>query len=245
MSASKISRIETGHSGLQPDDVSALLGLYEVPAAQRAQLMDLVRKGEERGWWERQPGLPTLWRSLIDFENKATRIQNFAPLIIPGLLQTAEYSREIIFGTDPTLSDVELDNLVASRMARQAVLTRRNAPQFLTVIDEGALRRPIGGPGVMARQLRQLSDFAQRPHIRLQVVPTECGAYAGLRGLFVILEFADDPALVFVENHDAGLFMEEEGDLAAYRLALRNILSVALAPDATLDLISGLLAEGA
>jgi hypothetical protein len=115
MSPSKISRIETGHSGLQPDDVSALLGFYEVSADKRA---------DERGWWERQPGLPTVWRSLIDFENKATRIQNFEPLVIPGLLQTGKYCRELIAGVNPTLSETELDNLVASRMAGRTAVSR-------------------------------------------------------------------------------------------------------------------------
>lgn len=243
MSASKVSRIETGTSGLQPDDVAALLGLYQVPAPRRAELLELVRRGEERGWWERQPGLPRLWRSLIDFESRATRIQNFQPLMIPGLLQTAEYSRAMIAGTDPTLSDAELDNLVASRMARQTLLTKRDAPQFLGAVDERALRQPVGEPGVMARQRRWLFELAQRPHIRLQVVPISVGAYVGLRGPFLLMEFRDDPALVHLENHDTGMFLEEETDLAAYRLALRNIMSVALAPDATLELLSAITDE--
>ncbi|MGH3991651.1 MAG: Scr1 family TA system antitoxin-like transcriptional regulator, partial [Pseudonocardiaceae bacterium] len=135
MSPSKISRIETGNSGLQIEDVAALLGLYEVPASTRDELLDLVRRSEERGWWTRQPGLPKLWRSLIDFEAKATRVQNYEALVVPGLLQTAEYSRAIIQGVAPTISEAELDNLVASRMARQAVLTRASAPQFFAVVD--------------------------------------------------------------------------------------------------------------
>src|SRR5689334_20858746 len=88
VSPSKISRIETGNSGLQPDDVAALLGFYQVPAPKRQELLDLLRRGDQKGWWERQAGLPQLWRALIDFENKATRIQNYEPLIVPGLLQT-------------------------------------------------------------------------------------------------------------------------------------------------------------
>ncbi|MGH3624279.1 MAG: helix-turn-helix domain-containing protein [Sciscionella sp.] len=243
MSGSKISRIETGMSGLQVEDVAALLGLYQVPASTRAELLDLVRRSEERGWWERQPGLPQLWRSLIDFEAKTARIQNFEPLAIPGLLQTAEYTRAIIQGTDPTLSEAELDNLVASRMARQALLSRSRVPQFFAVVDEGALRRPIGEPGVMARQLRHLADDAQRSNVTLRVVPLSVGAHVGLQGSFTILEFAEEPDLVFIENHATGLFLEEEADLASYRLALRNILNASLAPNATLDLIAAILAE--
>ncbi len=244
MSPSKISRIETGNSGLQIDDVAALLGLYQVPASTRDELLDLVRRSDERGWWTRQPGLPQLWRSLIDFEAKATRVQNYEALVVPGLLQTAEYARAVIQGIAPTISDVELDNLVAARMARQAVLTRTSAPQYFAVIDEGALRRPVGEPGVVRRQLGHLLSVAEQAHVTLRVVPLAAGAHAGLRGPFMILEFAEEPALVFVENQSTGLFLEEEADLAAYRLALGTILYAALAPPATIEFIAALAAEG-
>ena len=244
MSASKVSRIETGNSGLQVEDVAALLGLYQVHATRREELVDLVRRAEERGWWQRQgSGLPQLWRSLMDFEATATRIQNFEPLVVPGLLQTAEYCRVIIRGTDATLSEAELDNLVASRMARQALLTRSTAPQFLAVFDEAALRRPVGEPGVLGRQLQHLVSVAERPNVTLRVVPLAAGAHAGLRGPFIILEFDGEASLVFVENHRTGLFLEDEADLAGYRLALGNILNAALAPPATVDLLAALVAE--
>ncbi len=244
MSASKVSRIETGNSGLQVEDVAALLGLYQVHATRREELVDLVRRAEERGWWQRQgSGLPQLWRSLMDFEATATRIQNFEPLVVPGLLQTAEYCRVIIRGTDATLSEAELDNLVASRMARQALLTRSTAPQFLAVFDEAALRRPVGEPGVLGRQLQHLVNVAERPNVTLRVVPLAAGAYTGLGGPFVILEFNGEAALVHVENHRTGLFLEEAADLAGYRLALGNILNAALAPPATVELLAALVVE--
>ncbi|MGH3939926.1 MAG: helix-turn-helix domain-containing protein [Pseudonocardiaceae bacterium] len=242
MSPSKISRIETGNSGLQIEDVAALLGLYQVPAATRDELLDLVRRSEERGWWTRQPGLPQLWRSLIDFEAKAARIQNYEAQVVPGLLQTAEYARAIIQGVAPTGSE-ELDNLVAARMARQAVLTRASAPQFFAVVDESVLRRPIGEPGVLHRQLQHLLAVADRPHVTLRVIPLTAGAHTGLRGPFMILEFVEEPALVYLENHSTVLFLEEETDLAAYRIALGTILHTALAPAATAELISQIAAE--
>jgi transcriptional regulator with XRE-family HTH domain len=242
-SASKISRMETGNTGLQSDEVATLLGFYQVPATKRQELLDLLRRGDQKGWWERQAGLPQLWRALIDFENKATRIQNYQSMMIPGLLQTGEYCEALLKGTDDTLSNAELDNLVASRMARQTVLTRSTAPHYLAVIHEVALRMPVGGKGVMARQLRQLLSITERPNIRLQVVPTRKGANVGLRGAFLILEFAEEPALVHVENQITGMFLEEEADLTGYRLALRNILNVAFAPDATADLIFAVATE--
>jgi transcriptional regulator with XRE-family HTH domain len=238
VSPSKISRIETGNSGLQPDDVAALLGFYQVPAPKRQELLDLLRRGDQKGWWERQAGLPQLWRALIDFENKATRIQVYQPLMIPGLLQTSEYCEAMIHAIDDTLSSAELDNLVASRMARQTVLTRSTAPHYLAVMHEVALRMPIGAPGVMRRQLQHLQTLAERPNIAIRVVPVNAGASAALRGMFMILEFADEPDLVHVENQGTGMFLEEDADLASYRLALRNILTMSLAPAATMELIA-------
>ncbi|MBV9142274.1 MAG: helix-turn-helix domain-containing protein [Pseudonocardiales bacterium] len=243
MSPSKISRLETGITGLQIEDVAALLGLYKVPAATRDELLDQVRRAEERGWWTRQPGLPKLWRTLIDFEAKASRVQNYEALVVPGLLQTPEYARAIIQGIAPTVSESELNSLVAARMARQTLLTRASAPQFFAVVDEGALRRPIGEPGVMHRQLQHLLVVAEQPHVTLRVVPVAAGAQAGLRGSFVILEFAEEPALVYMENHGTEMFLEEEADVAAYRVALGNILQAALAPAATTELIAQIVTE--
>jgi transcriptional regulator with XRE-family HTH domain len=242
-SASKISRMETGASGLQSDDVATLLGFYQVPGTKRQELLDLLRRGDQKGWWERQAGLPHLWRALINFENKATRIQTYHPLMIPGLLQTGEYAEAMLRGTDNTLSTAELDNLVASRMARQTVLTRSTAPQYLALIHEVALRMPVGGKDVMKRQLRQLLSICELPNIKLMVVPTRKGAHVGLRGSFMILEFAEEPALVHLENQITGMFLEEDADLAGYRLALRNILNVAFAPHASTEMIYAIASE--
>lgn len=243
VSVSKISRIETGISGLQSDDVATLLGFYKVPPAKRNELLELLRRGDQKGWWERQAGLPKLWRAVIDYENKATRIQSYQALIIPGLLQTGEYCEAMLRGSDDTLTDAELDNLVATRMARATVLTRSTAPQYLAVIHEAALRMLIGGRDVMVRQLRHLLGMAERPNIVVRVLPTSAGANVGLRGSFMIMELADEPDLIHVENQITGMFLEEEVDLTGYRLALRNILSVALAADATATLIDSIATE--
>jgi transcriptional regulator with XRE-family HTH domain len=243
VSTSKISRIETGNSGLQSEDVAALLGYYQVPGPKRQQLMDRLRRSDQKGWWERQAGLPPLWRALIDFESKAVSIQHYAPMIIPGLVQTAEYAEAMLRATDGSLADAELDNLVAARMARQAVLTRTTAPRYVAVVHEVALRMPVGGPGVLRRQLRQLLTVAERPNVTVCVVPIPRGAHVGFRGMFMILEFAEEPDVVHVENQVSGLFLEGEPTLAGYRLAMRNLLDVALRPEASAELIAAIDAE--
>lgn len=242
-SPSKISRIETGCTGMQVEDVAALLGFYQVTMTKRAELLELLRRGEQKGWWERQAGLPRLWRTLIDLENKATGMCNYEPMVIPGLLQTAEYGRTIIRRTGPNLGEAELDNLIASRMARQTVLTSSRAPRFIGIIHEFALRIPVGEPGVMARQLRHLLGLAERPNVTLHVVPIQAGAHAGLRGSFMIMEFADEPGLIHIENQDTGLFLDEAADLAKYHEAQRDILNVSLTPAATAQLIETIADE--
>jgi transcriptional regulator with XRE-family HTH domain len=243
VSASKISRIETGISGLQSDDIATLLGFYQVPASKRAELLEMLRRGDQKGWWERQAGLPKLWRAVIDYENKATRIQHYGPLIVPGLLQTGEYCEAMLRGTDDTLTDAELDNLVATRMARATLLTRSAGPQYLAVIHEAALRMLVSDAGVMVRQLRHLLSMTDRPNVSLRVLPSGAGANVGLGGSFMILELADEPDLVHIENQITGMFLEEDADLTGYRMALRNILSVALASGATATLIDTIATE--
>lgn len=243
MSQSKISRLETGNRGLRVDDVAALLGHYKVPEQKRAQILEQVRKSEDRGWWESQGlRLPQLWQALINFESRATRIQNFEAMFVPGLLQTDEYTEAIISSINKTLSKTELTKLVASRRARQAVLSRREL-QFLAVVDEGALRRPITEGGVMRRQLRHLVDTGERPNITIRVVPLRAGQYAGLQGSFAILEFEEEPSLVYIENQVTSMFLDEKEDIAAYRVALGNILNEALEPAESAELIANLAEE--
>ncbi|MGH3624861.1 MAG: helix-turn-helix domain-containing protein [Sciscionella sp.] len=243
MSASKVSRIETGNRGLHVADVAALLGLYRVPERRREELLDLVRKSDEQGWWQSQgTGLPELWKSLIDFEQRAIRIQNYELAFVPGLLQTSEYAAAMIQGINTAITSSELDNLVASRMARQALLRRRDL-QLLAVIDEGALHRVIGEEGVMRRQLRHLEDAADHPNVTLRVVPLRAGAHAGLRGSFSVLEFYNEPSVAYIENHGTCLFLEEKEDLAAYRLAMGNILGEALTATESMELLSSLAAH--
>lgn len=176
-------------------------------------------------------------------EDKASRIQNFEPLLVPGLLQTAEYSRAILHSIDETLSEAELEYLVMTRMARQIVLSRSSAPQLLAVIDETALRRQAGDRGVMKRQLQHLLAVAEATNIAVRVVPLDGCAYVGMYGAFLLLEFQGDPDLVFIENYCTELFLEEDQDLASYRMVLKNILKVCLAPDATMELIGSIAGE--
>lgn len=228
MSASKVSRIETGNRGLQVGDVAALLGLYQVPEARRDQILDQVSKSEERGWWEsRGLGMPALRKGWADFEARATKIQNYEPLIMPGLLQTDEYAQAWFQTTNNTLSRAELDDLVAARAQRRAVL-RNPYLQYLAVIDEAALTRPLAERSLMRRQLRHLVDASERRNVTVRVVPLRVGLYTGMHGGFACLDFPKEPSLVYLENYQFGMFLDEVEATAIYRAALSNILNLAL-----------------
>lgn len=243
-STTKISRMETGERGLYVDDVSALLGLYRVPTIHREQLLDLVRNGADPNWWQLKPSdLPNEWRDLMALEAEATHIANFEPLVVPGLLQTAEYATALMAGINNELSEPEIRALVATRMGRQTLLTKRNAPTLHTILDEMVLRRPVGEPGVMKRQLLHLLVCAQRPNITLRVVPFSAGATPGLEGSLVILDLADGRSVVHLETRRAGGFLSEEPHIRGTKVALQRLRALALAPDESVRLIASIGGE--
>lgn len=232
VSQSKISRIETGALGLKRDEVAAMLGLYHVPLDRREEIMDLVTHAEEPGWWQAYgERLSKDWKALIELESTARTILNYQPLMLPGLVQTPEHARHIIRGvSERDLSDVELETLVAARMARQGILGKPNPPNLHVLLYEPALRIPVGGPEALNRQLRYLAELAQRPNITVQVVPMSAGLHPGIEGAFSIMEFPGEPPLVYLENRVSSIFLEEDRHIDAYRLVWQGILSVALSP---------------
>src|SRR3981081_1503286 len=153
MSASALNRLENGGKSISPEDVSALLVAYRVTGLERARLLNLARESSFPGWWDKGGGaLPKHLPALISFESDATRIIHVSLLLVPGLLQTADYIRA--FPASTGVTGPEMETRVATRLGRQAVLSKPDAPAYLAIIDEAALRRPIGGPEAMARPPR-------------------------------------------------------------------------------------------
>lgn len=239
VSVTKISRMETGERGLYADEVAALLGLYRVPTKLRRELLDLVRNGQDPNWWQMRPGnQPAGVRDLIQFEQDATAIANFEPTVVPGLLQTDEYASAFAYGTDDTLSESEVKTVVATRMARQVHLTARNAPTLHAIVDEMVLRRPVGAPGVMKRQLQHLLACTQRPNITIQVVPIAAGATTAMEGPLMLIDLSDGSSVVHLETRRAGGFLSEEPHVREIKLAWRRLRAVALVPDKSARLIA-------
>ncbi|HKN51620.1 MAG TPA: helix-turn-helix transcriptional regulator [Amycolatopsis sp.] len=242
-SESKISRMETGNRGLYADDVSAILGVLHVPTARRNELLALVREGEERNWHEVHGKLPTNWKDLIRFETEAISIQNYEPMLIPGLAQVPDYSRAIIQGLSNRLSESEVDTLVSARMTRQVIFSRRPAPRIHLIIDETVLTRPVCPAEVMRAQLRHLLNLNERSNVTIQVVPFTTNAHPGLEGPFVILDFETNPPVTYMASCGTSSFLEEDEHIARVRLAWQGICAVALSREESLRLVASALGE--
>jgi transcriptional regulator with XRE-family HTH domain len=243
-SESKISRIELGRNSVREVDIADLLNLYGVTdRAERDQLLTLASQANQQGWWHRyQDVLPTWFQSYIGLEESAESIRSFDAQFVPGLLQTEDYSAAVIqLGR---YSREETDRLVYLRKERQ----RRFAAGGLrlwAVIDEVALRRPVGRPAVLRGQLEHLLDISDRPGLTIQITPFLTGASYAAPGSFSILKFATDdlPDVVYIEQLTSAMYLDKRADVDRYAEAMDHISATSTTPEQTIDLIRTKLAE--
>jgi transcriptional regulator with XRE-family HTH domain len=243
---SKVSRIETGASGVKPADVRLLLDAYAVPEGESRELL-LVLAGTEDGdrhnWWHAYRGvLPPAYRDFISLESQAGTMRTLETSVVPGLLQTREYARAVTRAAVDGLEEKRLDALVEVRLARQDVLRSDRPLALSAVLDEAVLRREVGGPEVMTRQLGRLVEAARLPQVQLQILPFAAGAYIGITGPFVIFSFpsTSDLDVVVLDQMMSSLYLERKEDLQAYSEAFNTLQIHALSPEDSLDFIAGL-----
>src|SRR5215472_4383879 len=182
-SGSKISRMELGRVSFKERDVVDLLALYGVNEAEADALIALAREASSPGWWHKYSDvLPDWFQVYVGLEEAALLIRLYEVQFVPGLLQTADYARAVIKLGLPSASAEEVERRVGLRMARQEALTKAGGPRLWAVVDEAALRRPIGGGEVMRAQFARLIEAAREPNITLQVVPFRSGGHAAEAG---------------------------------------------------------------
>ncbi|MEU2713137.1 helix-turn-helix transcriptional regulator [Streptomyces sp. NPDC007205] len=244
---SKVSRIETGASGVKPADVRLLLDAYGVEDGQLRELLLMLARsegaGDRHGWWHAYRGvLPPTYRDFISLESQASAMRTLETTVVPGLLQTPEYARAVTRAAVKDLDDEGLDALVEVRLARQDVLRADPPLKLCAVLDEAVLRREVGGPEVMNRQLARLVEAARLPQVQLQVLPFGAGAHVGLTGPFVIFSFpsTSDLDVVVLDQLTSSLYLERKEDLMAYSEAFDSLRMYALSPEDTLDYIAGI-----
>ncbi|MEU5088664.1 helix-turn-helix transcriptional regulator [Streptomyces sp. NPDC021356] len=244
---SKVSRIETGASGVKPADVRLLLDAYAVRDSQLRELL-LVLAGSDDGdgrhhWWHAYRGvLPPTYRDFISLESQASAMRTLETSVVPGLLQTPEYARAVTRAAVDGLDDDRLDALVEVRLARQAVLRSDRPLTLNAVLDEAVLRREVGGPEIMARQLERLTEAARLPQVSLQVLPFAAGAHIGVTGPFVIFSFSNtsDLDVVVLDHLTRSFHLERKEDLEAYTEAFDTLRFHALSIEDSLDFIAGM-----
>jgi transcriptional regulator with XRE-family HTH domain len=240
-SQSKVSRIETGQVSATPRDVRDMLKLYQVSDAQREAMVQIAREARQRGWWQKFVDVPDGVPAYIGLEAAATSIDVYMSLIVPALLQTADYARAVIGAVRPDLPGGEIDRRVELRMRRQALLDQEQPPALRVLLDDTVLRRPVGGPAVMAAQRRRLLEDAARPAVTIRVLEVESGAHAGMDGPFTIFGFpaAAERDVVALDSAADALYLEDPEDVARYRRVLELLLPAALPPEASAELIAG------
>lgn len=242
---SKVTRIERNEWKLpRVRDIRDLLDLYEVhDQGVREALITLAREARQRGWWvDYQDVLGP--RSVAEFEAEAAKICMFEALLIPGLLQTADYAAAVFRG-GRVLDQALVERRIAARLARQEILEREDPPHLWVVLDEAALRKKVGGAEVMRAQLLHVVDMCSRPNIAVQVVPDDVGAHAAMSGAFVIYEYAttEDSTLVYVETGTGDLFLEKAEEVLRYTVKYDHVRALALSEEASVAHLEYLAAQ--
>jgi hypothetical protein len=242
-SSMKPYRIETARVTVSPADVQRLALLYGLGDAETAGLLELARRARRPGWWTGlAQSLPAGFAVHLDLESSARAIRMFADQFVPGLLQTEAYAREVLGARSVASTPEQVERQANVRMRRQQILTRSDPPppEMAVILDEGVLRRAVGGRAIMAAQLRRLRDVAECEHVTIQVLPFSAGAHMAAYGAFRLFDPAD-PAFPVTASTDrpAGTLVEDDPSaLGQYNVIFDHLRAVALTTAKSLALIS-------
>ena len=243
----KIHRLENGQVSFKERDLLDLLHLYQVQDPQEiADTLALARDANHPGWWQHYGDvLPAWFRAYVDLESAASLIRTYEGQYIPGLLQTDDYIRAVVHGAHLTDTTEDVGRRVRLRMARQTVLTREAPPRLWAVIDEAALRRPVGGPEVMRGQLERLIEATKLATVTLQVLGFAAGAHPAMAGAFSVLRFPDQelPDVVYLEHLTGASYLSKPDDVDRYLHVMESICVRAADPDKTPELLERILEE--
>jgi len=234
-SRSKISRMEHGRVSFKERDVADLLTLYNVTdEAERGHMLTLAQHANSQGWWARYDDvMPDWFETYVGLEQATSLIRSYELQFVPGLFQTEEYARAVTVLGHRAASAAEIERRVSFRLNRQQILTRLDSPpRIWAVIDESALRRPLGGRDVMRDQLRHLIELTELPHVTLQVMPFDRGGHSAAGGSFAILRFAeaDLPDIVYIEQLTSALYLDRPEEIDHYREVMNSLSAEAETP---------------
>ncbi|TYB46727.1 helix-turn-helix domain-containing protein [Actinomadura chibensis] len=206
-----VSRYETGFYPIRRPDLLALLDLYGISdASLREKLLNLSKDVWQKGWWDGYAD--DVAGSLIDYiwlESRATHIRSYATIVVPGLLQTPEYAREVIRINEVGATSDQIDRWLELRMTRQEILAGEQPPRLSVVLDEAVLHRQIGDPRIMEAQLRHLAERSADPSVDVRVLPFRAGTPASTHGTFSIFELPTPfPEVAYTETMAGAIYIE-------------------------------------
>ena len=237
-SRSKISRMENGRVGFKDRDLRDLLMLYGVTDPQViSAMLALAGQAQTQEWWAQFGDiLPRWFEPYLGLEASASRIRSFDAQFVHGLFQTEAYARAVTALGHRNVSPDEIDRWVAVRMKRQELLTAADPPRVWSIMDEAALRRPVGGVTVMRAQLRRLAEVAELPNVTLQVVPFQAGGHDAAGGSFTILRFSepDVPDVVYIEQLTGAIYLEKPTATDNYLDIMNRLSATSLSPAQTI-----------
>lgn len=241
ISKSTLRRAENAEARPNRSTLHHLLTRYGVDSTTRAEIDALWEEAGKQDFLRPfHSDLRRDYKAWIACEDGAAHVRSYESLFVPGLGQTRDYAAAVIQGVWPSATDTDLDHHVQARMQRQAVLTRPKPVTLTAVMDEAALRRVVGGPDVMAEQMRHLQSLAELPHIGLHVIPWRVGAHPGMPGSFAVASFAKatEPAVVYIDGMAGDVLLESEQDVEHYTEIFTALEAVALNQDDSLALIA-------
>ncbi len=225
----KVNRLERGEwKRLKEDDLRNLATLYGVTTTDRQDaLVSMAKQASTKGWWTHYTDVLGTG-AYVALETTATGLQFYSGMLVPGLLQTANYAKAVIRGFGVT-DDAEVQRRLEARLRRQDLL-ERDTPTIAAVIDEAALRKNVGGPLTMSEQMIHLCLLNEQGKASIRVLPDSVGAHRGLGGHFVILDFAreQDEPVVFIDDGHKGCFREEPEEIESYRVIYDSVRGPAL-----------------
>jgi transcriptional regulator with XRE-family HTH domain len=236
-STSKVIRIETGAVNVSTSDVMALLHYYGINNPDVVEDLLAITRARTAGWWDKYRSFfSQQFLNVLGYEDSATHIRQYMGLVVPGLLQTEEYARALV--ADYQQDKEWIDRGARIRMRRQELLDRPNCPELQFVLDEAVIRRWVGGPEVMLRQLVRLKDLARHPRVNLQIVPFTKGMYAGMQGAsFTIYELpSDDDVVTVVERPHRDVIVDDSEASGNYIRKFRKLQKIA-SPEGEVDKI--------
>ncbi|HTU76657.1 MAG TPA: helix-turn-helix transcriptional regulator [Trebonia sp.] len=245
-SHSKISRMEHGRVSFKERDIADLLTLYGVASlSERQGLLALAREANTPGWWAGYSDiLPNWLEPYFGLEAAASFIRTYELQFVPGLLQTEDYARSVI-RLGNAMSEDEVTRRTEARINRRLLLDREEPPRKWAVIDEAALRRPIGGRAVMREQIRHLIKLADHPAVTLQVLPFSAGGHRALGGPFTILRFAEPDLrdVVYIEQLTSALYLDKATEVDSYLEVMEQLCLQAEPVARTQDVLNAILED--